>query len=206
LASTSEVYGKNTNVPFKETDDRILGSTHISRWSYSCAKAVDEFLALAYSKEKGLPVIIVRFFNIIGHKQSSRYGMVVPRFIKQALKNEPLTIYGDGAQRRCFTDVNDAVTAIINLMEIPEALGEIFNIGNSEEISIKDLAMKIKKLTNSNSELKFIAFEEVYGKDFEDMLRRVPDISKIRETVNYEPQVELDTTLKKIIKHYESLQ
>lgn len=202
LASTSEVYGKNKNVPFKETDDRILGSTHISRWSYSCAKALDEFLALAYSKEKNLPVIIVRFFNIVGPKQTGRYGMVVPRLVKQALNNEPLTVYGEGTQTRCFTYIDDAIEGVIKLMETPEATGQIFNLGSTEEVSIINLAKKIKNLTKSNSEIKLIPFEEVYGSDFEDMQRRLPDLTKISKKSGYQSKTDIDLTLKKIIEHF----
>jgi UDP-glucose 4-epimerase len=202
LASTSEIYGKNKNVPFKETDDRLLGSTHISRWGYSCAKAVDEFLALAYFKQKKLPVIIVRFFNIVGPRQTGRYGMVIPRLISQALKNEPLTVYGDGTQTRCFTYIDDAVEGVIKLMETPEAIGQIFNLGSTEEVSIINLAKKIKNLTKSNSEIKLIPLEEVYGSDFEDMERRSPDLTKIKNMINHEPKTDIDTTLNRIANHF----
>ena len=202
IASTSEVYGKNKNVPFKETDDRILGSTHISRWSYSCAKALDEFLALAYFKQKNLPVIIVRFFNIAGPRQTGRYGMVIPRFIKQALKNEPLTVYGNGKQTRCFTYVDDALEGITKLMEKPEAIGQIFNIGSTKEISILNLSKKIKELTGSKSKIKLVPFKEVYGSNFEDIERRSPDLTKIKNIISYEPKTHIDTTLKNTIDYF----
>jgi UDP-glucose 4-epimerase len=170
LASTSEVYGKNMdhNSSFKETDDRLLGSTTITRWSYACAKALDEFLGLAYYREKKLPVVILRFFNICGPGQTGTYGMVIPRFVKQALMGKPITIYGDGAQTRSFTHVNDAVSAVIKLSEIKKAEGEVFNIGSTNDISIKALAEKVKKMTESESEIIYVPYEKAYDKGFEE--------------------------------------
>ena len=200
LASTSEVYGKNENIPFQEDSDRIYGSAYHTRWGYGMSKGVDEFLALAYFREKRLPVIIARLFNVIGPRQSGAYGMVVPRFIHQALKGESITIYGDGAQTRCFGYVDDVVDALIRLMASKEkASGQIFNVGSDEEISIKDLAQKIIELTASPSKINFISYAEVYGSNFEDMFHRQPDLTKIKETINYQPKFTLEESLKKII-------
>lgn len=204
IASTSEIYGKNGNKAFKEDDDRILGSTRINRWSYATTKAVDEFLALAYWKERRVPVVIVRFFNVIGPRQTGEYGMVVPRFVKQALLNRPITVYGDGEQRRCFTDISDAIDGLLALVRHSDAVGEIFNLGTSEEISINALALKIKEITESSSPIEYIPYEQVYGSSYEDMKYRVPDLSKIRALVSYEPKVTLDKALAKIIEFYQS--
>lgn len=201
LASTSEVYGKNNDVPFKEDSDIVLGPTVKSRWSYACSKLAGEFLGLAYHKEKGLPVIIVRLFNTIGPRQIGTYGMVVPRFVKQALAGEPLTVYGDGMQTRSFIYVGDVVGALINLSKTKEAIGEIFNIGSPEEISIISLARKIIELTRSNSKIEFIPYEKAYTSGFEDMLRRVPDISKINRLTGFMPETKLEDALKLIIEH-----
>ncbi len=203
ITSTSEIYGKSENVPFKEQDDRLLGSTHISRWSYSSAKAIDEFLSLAYYREKKLPVVIVRCFNTVGPRQTGQYGMVIPKFVKNALLDHPITIFGDGEQSRCFADVDDVSSGLIKLMAEKKAEGEIFNIGNTEEIKIKDLAETIKKMTGSSSKIEFIDYADAYEEGFEDMRRRVPDISKIKEYVGYEPQISLDKILERIIAHYE---
>lgn len=200
LTSTSEIYGKKEDGLFKEDDDRILGTTTISRWSYSCTKALDEFLALAYYREKGLPVVIVRLFNTCGPRQTGRYGMVIPRFIEQALSGKPITIYGDGKQTRSFTYVTDVVKAIVALANHPKAVGEIFNLGSEEGITITDLAKRIKELANSRSEIIFVPYEEAYEKDFEDMRHRVPDISKVRQLIGYSPRVGLDEMLRKIIE------
>ena len=204
LASTSEIYGKDRpgKRVFREDDDRLLGSTTISRWSYSCAKAMDEFLALAYWREKKLPVIIARFFNTCGPRQTGRYGMVIPRFIKQALLGHPITIYGDGKQTRSFTYVSDAVRAIMELMRSPKAIGEIFNIGNPSAITIRELAGKIKKATNSESEIAYLSYEKAYEKGFEDMRHRRPDITKIKKTIGFTPQVDIDGMLEKTIKYF----
>ena len=195
ITSTSEVYGKSTKIPFSESDDLIIGPTNMGRWSYACSKAIDEFLAIAYWKEKKLPVVIVRLFNTIGPRQTGKYGMVVPSFIKCALANEPIPIYGSGKQSRCFTYISDVVDGLIALSEEPKAVGEVFNIGNPEEITIENLAKKIKKMTNSKSELKYISYSEAYGEGFEDMMRRIPDISKIQKYVGYSPKVSLDEML-----------
>ena len=200
LASTSEVYGKNENIPFQEDSDRIYGSAYHTRWGYGMSKGVDEFLALAYFREKRLPVIIARLFNVIGPRQSGAYGMVVPRFIQQALKREPIMIYGSGNQTRCFGYVDDVVDALIGLMASKEkAYGQIFNVGSDDEISIKDLAQKIIELTASPSKINFISYAEVYGSNFEDMFHRQPDLTKIKETINYQPKFTLEESLKKII-------
>ncbi|MBU0604886.1 MAG: GDP-mannose 4,6-dehydratase [Candidatus Omnitrophica bacterium] len=205
IASTSEIYGKDRpgKKIFKEEDDRVLGPTTISRWSYSCAKAMDEFLSLAYWREKKLPVVIVRFFNTVGPRQSGMYGMVVPRFVKHALLGQPITIYGDGKQTRSFTYVSDAVRAITGLANNQKAVGEIFNIGNPGAISIQDLAEKIKKLTKSDSPIMHIPYEKAYEKGFEDMRHRAPDITKIKELIGFQPKVDLDEMLMNIIKYFE---
>ncbi len=203
LASTSEIYGKSNKVPFKEEDDRILGSTYISRWSYSSSKAIDEFFALAYYREKKLPVVIVRCFNTVGPRQSGQYGMVLPKFVKNALLDHPLTIYGDGKQSRCFADVEDVVNGMIKLMEEKKAEGQVFNIGSTEEITIGELAHKIKKMIGSKSKIEYIKYEDAYEEGFEDMQRRVPDLTKIKNMVGYEVKHSLDSILDRVIKHYE---
>lgn len=204
VASTSEIYGKDRpgKKVFKEDDDRVLGPTTISRWSYSCGKAMDEFLSLAYWREKKLPVVIVRFFNTVGPRQSGMYGMVVPRFVKDALLGNPITIYGDGKQTRSFTYVSDAVRAVIGLSRHKAAVGEIFNIGNPNSISIEQLAEKIRKLTGSGSKIIHIPYEKAYERGFEDMRHRAPDISKIRGAIGFEPRVELDEMLANIIRYF----
>ena len=199
LASTSEIYGKSEQVPFSEDDDRLLGPTTKSRWSYSSSKAVDEFLGLAYFKEKNLPVIIGRFFNTIGPRQTGQYGMVVPRFVKQALKGESLTVYGDGNQSRCFAYVTDVVRASITLLEHPAAVGEIFNIGNDEAITINELAERVISITNSRSSIRHIPYDEAYESGFEDMQKRVPDLTKIRKMVGYSHEISLDEMIENII-------
>jgi len=196
ITSTSEIYGKNTHGPLKETDDRILGSPLKTRWGYSTAKAVDEMLAYVYWKEKGVPSVIVRLFNTVGPRQTGAYGMVMPRFVEQALKNEPLTVYGDGKQTRCFIHVKDVVAALIKLIQAPEAVGQVFNIGSQEEISMEDLAKEIIKLTASSSKIEYIPYEVAYEEGFEDMQRRVPDITKIRNLIGFQ----LTYTLPEIIK------
>lgn len=205
LASTSEIYGKDRpgKRSFKEDDDRVLGSTTISRWGYSCTKALDEFLALAYWREKKLPIVIARFFNTCGPRQTGRYGMVMPRFIKQALLHKPITVYGDGKQTRCFGYVEDAVKAVTALACERRAVGEVFNIGNPESISILDLAKKIKKFTNSKSKIEFVPYERAYEKGFEDMRHREPDISKIKAFIKFSPKVHIDELLKRTIRYFE---
>jgi len=202
IMSSSEIYGKNQKRIFKESDGRVLGPTLTHRWSYSCTKAFGEFLALAYWREKGLPVIIVRLFNTCGPRQTGRYGMVVPRFIEQALSEEPITIYGDGNQTRSFAYVSDAINGIINLANHPEAVGEIFNLGSEEEVTISDLAKKIRRLTQSNSQIIHLPYEEVFGEGFEDMRHRVPDTTKIRNLIGYVPKVGLEGALKETIKYH----
>lgn len=204
IASTSEIYGKNGNKPFKEDDDRILGPTRIGRWSYATTKAVDEFLALAYWRERKVPVIIVRFFNVIGPRQTGQYGMVVPRFVKQALLNHPITVYGDGEQGRCFTDISDAIAGLLGLVHHPDAVGEIFNLGTEEEISINDLARKIKGMTHSSSPIEHIPYEKAYGSFYEDLKYRVPALTKIRNLLGYAPKVTLDEALQKIIDFHQA--
>lgn len=198
IASTSEVYGKSEAVPFREDDDIVLGSTRLSRWSYACSKAIDEFLGLAFHQQYGLDVIIGRFFNTIGPRQTGQYGMVVPRFIQSALNNEPLAIYGTGKQTRCFCYVADLIEAIIRLMSCPQAAGQIFNIGTTQEISIESLADKIIKMTGSKSKKQFVPYEAAYGRPIEDMMRRVPSLERIKETVGWEPQTSLDEALEAI--------
>ncbi|HOK41251.1 MAG TPA: GDP-mannose 4,6-dehydratase [bacterium] len=202
LTSTSEIYGKNENVPFKEDDDRILGSTKISRWSYSCSKALDEFLALAYFREKRLPIVIARLFNTCGPRQTGRYGMVIPKFVKAALLNHNIPVYGDGQQTRSFTSVYDVVDALIKLMESEETNGEVFNIGNTEFITIENLAKKIIAMTNSKSKIEYIPYEKAFSEGFEDMKHRLPDISKIKKYIGYEPKYSIDDILNSVIESF----
>jgi len=200
IASTSEVYGKSTSVPFREDADLVLGPTSKHRWAYACSKMIDEFLALAYWKERKLPVIVVRLFNTVGPRQTGQYGMVVPSFVRQALTGQPITVFGDGSQSRSFTYVGDVVRAMVALINEPKAIGQVFNIGNGAEISIVDLAEKIKSLTGSQSPIVKIPYDQAYEAGFEDMPRRVPDISKIRALVGYEPTVQLDDILARVIQ------
>jgi UDP-glucose 4-epimerase len=199
--STSEVYGKSTAVPFSETADLVMGSTTKHRWAYACSKALDEFLALAYFKEDQLPVVIVRLFNTVGPRQTGRYGMVIPTFVGQALAGEPITVFGDGTQSRAFTYVGDVVTGLLGLAMAPEVTGQVFNIGNSEEISMLALAAKIKAMTGSSSEIVRIPYDVAYEAGFEDMPRRVPDLRKIHAAVGYTPTVGLDDILERVIAH-----
>lgn len=201
LFSTSEIYGKSEEVPFKEDDDRILGPTTVTRWSYAVTKAIDEIMALAYWWEKKLPIVIVRCFNTCGPRQTGQYGMVLPRFVKQALLGNPITVYGDGHQTRCFASVYDVVDGVIGLAECGQAVGEIFNIGSDVEVTIKDLAEKVKHLSGSSSQIEFIPYEKAYGKGFEDMKRRVPDLSKIRSFIGYEPRASLDDIIISVIQY-----
>jgi len=198
IASTSEVYGKNIKEALKETDDRILGHPLKSRWSYSEAKAVDESLAYFYYLENKLPIRIVRFFNTVGPRQVGNYGMVVPRFVNAALKNEPLSVYGTGDQIRCFCHVNDAVRALLLIMDSDKAIGEVFNVGNNQQISIMDLAKKVIEITGSTSSIEKIAYDKAYPEGFEDMQRRVPDISKIKQVLGWSPEINLDQIIKDI--------
>jgi UDP-glucose 4-epimerase len=199
ITSSSEVYGKNEQVPFKEDDDTVLGSTKFSRWSYACSKAIDEFLALAYHRQYGLAVVIVRLFNTIGLRQTGRYGMVVPRFIDWAMKNEPVMIYGTGKQSRSFTYVGDVIKAMAALMEAKNAEGEVFNIGSKEEISIEKLADKVIEKTHSKSSKQYIPYSEAYGQGFDDMQRRLPCLEKIKRVIGYEPKIKLDEMIDIII-------
>jgi UDP-glucose 4-epimerase len=205
IASTSEVYGKNDSGALAEDDDSIIGSTRVTRWLYANSKATDEFLALAYHRERGLPVVIARFFNTIGPRQTGQYGMVVPRFVQQALRGEALTVYGDGQQTRCFTDVRDTVEAITRLMETPAAVGEVFNIGNSREITIEELGRRVIQATGSSSSLRYLPYEVVYEGGFEDMRRRVPEVSKLRRVTGFAPEISLESALQTIIDYFRSL-
>jgi len=202
IASTSEVYGKNTNVPFREDFDLVLGPTNKGRWSYACSKAIDEFLALAYFKEKKLPVVVVRLFNTVGPRQTGQYGMVIPTFVKQALSGRPITVFGDGMQSRCFTDVSDVVKGLADLAIHPGAVGEVFNIGTNHEITILDLAKKVKEMTGSKAEIVFVPYEKAYEEGFEDMPRRVPDIGKIQKLIGYKPALSLEQTLQRVIDFF----
>lgn len=205
VASTSEVYGKSDIIPFTEDADLVLGPTSKGRWSYACSKAIDEFLALAYHKEKRLPVVIVRLFNTVGPRQTGRYGMVIPNFVKQALLGHPITVYGDGSQSRCFTYVGDVVGALIAVAEHPEAVGRVFNVGNDkEEITIGELARRVQQRTGSKSEIVQVPYDEAYEEGFEDMQRRVPDLSRLRELIGYEPAVHLDEILDRVSAYFTS--
>jgi UDP-glucose 4-epimerase len=215
IASTSEVYGKGMSVPFREDDDVVLGPTVHNRWAYASSKMIDEFLALAYHKEKALPVVICRLFNTVGPRQTGRYGMVIPRFVRQSLNGEPLTVYGDGRQSRCFCEVSDVVRAAIELADRPEAVGQVFNIGSDEEITIADLARKVLRLVDSmeerpplaretNDRITFVPYDQAYELGFEDMQRRVPAIEKIRSLTGWEPKTSLDETLRKVIRSFQS--
>jgi len=199
--STSEVYGKSTAVPFREDADIVMGSTFKRRWSYACSKAIDEFLALAYWRERGLPVIIARLFNTVGPRQTGQYGMVIPNFVQQALAGRPIRVFGDGRQTRSFTYVGDVVRALIGLAGEPRSVGQVFNIGNPEEISMLELAERVRSVTGSASGIELVPYEEAYGPGFEDMRRRVPDISKIREYIGFEPTVGLDEILRRVTEH-----
>jgi len=202
IASSSEIYGKNANGPLNEEDDRILGSPLKSRWAYSTSKAVDEILSYLYWKEKNLPTIIVRLFNTVGPRQTGAYGMVIPRFVCQALRGEPITIYGDGNQTRCFLHVDDAVDALIRLMEHPKAIGNVFNIGSQEEITIEDLSKKVIELTHSQSKTIYIPYNQAYEQGFEDMTRRVPDITRAKNLIGFTPTMDLEKILRDVIEFY----
>lgn len=204
IASTSEVYGKSEAIPFHEDDDTVLGSTRFSRWSYACSKAIDEFLALAYHQQYGLPVVIVRLFNTVGPRQTGQYGMVIPRFVEQALTGRPIQIYGDGQQSRCFCCVHDAVEGLRKLMDCDRAAGKVFNLGSSEEISIEALADKILALTGSAAGKEYLTYEAAYGKPFDDMRRRVPSLKRIEEYIGFARKYSLDDTLNVIIEDRKS--
>src|SRR4030095_10618130 len=204
ITSTSEVYGKRDRVPFNEEDDLVMGPTSKGRWSYACSKAIDEFLAIAYWKEKKVPTVIARLFNTVGPRQTGRYGMVIPNFVRQALSGQEITVYGDGTQSRCFTHVSDAVGALIGIAEHPSALGEVYNIGSANEISILDLARKVRDITGSDSKTVFVPYDQAYEEGFEDMLRRVPDLSKIHKLIDYQPTFDLDEILESVIDYHRS--
>jgi UDP-glucose 4-epimerase len=202
IASTSEVYGKSADVPFREDADLVMGPTLKHRWAYACSKAIDEFLALAYWKEKKLPVIIVRLFNTVGPRQTGQYGMVIPNFVRQAMAGQPITVHGDGTQSRSFTYVGDVVQALVALVHEPAAVGQVFNIGNPDEITIADLAKKIRTMTGSSSPIVLVPYDQAYEAGFEDMPRRVPDIAKIQSLVGFAPTVDLDEILATVIEHF----
>jgi UDP-glucose 4-epimerase len=191
ITSTSEVYGKSEDIPFRESGDLVIGPPSCGRWSYACSKALDEFLAVAYNRERQVPVVIVRLFNTVGPRQTGMYGMVLPRFVTQALRNQPITIYGDGSQTRCFGWVGDVVSALIKLTQLPAAENMLFNIGSDEEVSINELAQVVKAVTGSSSRLQYVPYEQAYSRDFEDMPRRVPDLSRIRAAIGYAPTKKL---------------
>jgi len=201
IASTSEVYGKSTDVPFREASDLVLGPTSKHRWAYACSKLIDEFLALAYWKEKKLPVVIVRLFNTVGPRQTGQYGMVLPTFVRQALAGQPITVFGDGRQSRSFTYVGDVVEALIVLAQEPRAIGEVYNIGSTTEVTIRDLAERVKKMTASTSPIVTVPYDVAYEAGFEDMPRRVPDISKIHSLIGFEPKLGLDDIIRSVVKH-----
>ncbi|MCU0239656.1 MAG: GDP-mannose 4,6-dehydratase [Pyrinomonadaceae bacterium] len=202
IPSTSEVYGKGTTVPFSEEDDVLTGATSKHRWAYACAKALDEFLSLAHWKETKLPVVVVRLFNTVGPRQTGQYGMVVPNFIKSALKNEPITIHGDGTQSRCFGHVSDVVEGLAKLTENPNCFGQVINIGNDEEVTIKELAEKVIEMTGSKSEIKYISYDEAYGEGFEDMQRRVPNLAKANKLINYKPTKRLTNIIEDVEQQF----
>ena len=202
VASTSEVYGKNTNIPFTEDADLVLGPTTKGRWSYAASKALDEFLALSYWKEKKQPVIVVRFFNTVGPRQTGRYGMVLPNFVKRALANEPIEVYGDGTQSRCFCDVRDTVESLLRLIPLDRAVGEVINIGNTEEVSIENLAKIVKRRTDSSSPIQFIPYDQAYEPGFEDMMRRVPSIDKLESFTGFRPQTSLAEIIDRVASYF----
>ena len=202
IASTSEVYGLSAEVPFREDGNLVMGATTKGRWSYACSKAIDEFLALAYWREKKLPTIVVRLFNTVGPRQTGQYGMVIPTFVKQALAGRPITVYGTGKQSRCFGYVGDIIGALMRLMDHEKSLGEVFNIGSNQEITILDLAKRVKELTKSESEIVFVPYDEAYEEGFEDMPRRIPDIAKVNRLVGFKPEMSLDGILKSVIEYH----
>jgi UDP-glucose 4-epimerase len=199
IASTSECYGKSTDFPFREEGDLVLGPSSKGRWSYACSKLIDEFLAIAYHRERGLPTVVGRLFNTVGPRQTGQYGMVVPTFVRQALSGQPVTVFGDGQQSRCFTHVSDAVRALIGLMERPDAYGQVFNIGNTEEVSILGLAQRVIAQSGSTSEIVFVPYERAYEPGFEDMSRRVPDVGKIGQLIGWTPTISLERILDDVI-------
>ena len=201
IASTSEVYGKSADVPFREAADLVLGPSAKHRWAYACSKLIDEFLALAYWKEKKLPVVIVRLFNTVGPRQTGQYGMVLPTFVRQALAGHPITVFGDGTQSRSFTYVGDVVGALAKLAQEPKAVGEVFNIGNTSEVTIRELAERVKRMTSSTSAIQHVPYDQAYEAGFEDMPRRVPDISKLQSLIGFTPKIELDEMIRTVVEH-----
>lgn len=199
VASTSEVYGKSTSIPFREDQDLQLGPTSHSRWAYACSKALDEWLALAYWRERGVPVIITRFFNTVGPRQTGQYGMVVPSFAAQAVRGDPITVYGSGDQARCFGHVRDAVEALLRLMATPSAVGEVFNVGATEEVSIRQLAERVRAAAGSQSEIVLVPYSEAYAAGFEDMMRRVPDVTKLERATGFRPQTSLEVIVRDVV-------
>lgn len=202
VASTSEVYGLSTEVPFREDGNLVMGATTKGRWSYACSKAIDEFLALAYWREKKLPTIVVRLFNTVGPRQTGQYGMVIPTFVKQAIAGRPITVYGSGKQSRCFCHVGDVVGALVKLMDNSKSVGEVFNVGSNQEITILDLAKRVKELTQSESEIVLIPYDEAYEEGFEDMPRRIPDIGKVNGLIGFRPEMSLDGILRSVIEYH----
>ena len=202
VASTSEVYGLSSEVPFREDGNLVMGATNKGRWSYACSKAIDEFLALAYWREKKLPTIVVRLFNTVGPRQTGQYGMVIPTFVKQALAGRAITVYGSGKQSRCFCYVGDVVSTLVKLMDAEDSVGEVFNIGSNQEISILDLAKRVKELTKSESDIVFVPYDEAYEEGFEDMPRRIPDTSKVNKLVGFKPEKQLDEILQAVIEFH----
>ena len=202
VASTSEVYGKSMDFPFREDGELVMGATTKGRWSYACSKAIDEFLAVAYWKEKKLPTVVARLFNTVGPRQTGQYGMVVPNFVRQALAGHPITVFGDGKQSRCFSHVADVVRALIGLMETPEAYGNVFNIGSAEEVTILDLARRVREAAQSKSEIEFVPYEKAYEEGFEDMPRRVPDTTKVKALIGWQPTIALPQILSDVVEFY----
>ena len=201
LASTSEVYGKGTRFPFREEDDLVLGPTDIGRWSYAASKALDEWLALAYWRERCLPVTVLRFFNTVGPRQTGRYGMVLPTFVRQALRGQPLTVHETGEQRRCFSYVGDVVESLVRLAQTPEAVGQVVNIGNDQEVSINNLAKLVKEITGSPSRIEYVPYDQAYGPGFEDMPRRVPCLERLESLIHYRPETSLDTIVRRVVDY-----
>jgi UDP-glucose 4-epimerase len=201
IASTSEVYGKNNQIPFCEDHDLVMGATNKGRWSYACSKAIDEFLAIAYWKEKRVPTVVARLFNTVGPRQTGQYGMVIPNFVRQALQNKEITVFGDGSQSRCFTHVSDVVGALMKLIVNRQAVGEVYNVGSAQEVTILELAERIRHLTQSASAISFVPYEKAYEEGFEDMQRRVPSIEKLQQLIGYEPKYTLDEILNSVIAY-----
>ena len=206
LASSSEVYGNSTKYPFREDDDLVLGPTTHSRWAYACSKALDEWLGLAYMRERGVPVTIVRFFNTVGPGQTGRYGMVLPNFVRQALAGEPITVFGTGEQTRCFGHVNDAVEAVVRLIRTDAARGQVFNVGTDEEVSVLELAERVRRAAGSSSPIRLVPYDQAYAAGFEDMMRRAPDVSKLLATVGFRPAIRLDEIIEDVMNHERSRQ